>query len=108
MGDDRVTLGPDELGRLREAVRAAQGPRTSVPHREILGIGAATPGTTRLTVDYAATATLGMPLLVVRVPMALRPAPVMRRLSPREFEVAGLLAAGWANKEIAAHLGIRI
>lgn len=107
MDPDRPRLDPADLVRLREAIRDAGVPRESVPTREILAVQAATPADTSLTVDYAATETLGMPLLVVRIPIGPRPSPVLRRLTPREFEVAGLVAAGDANKEIAARLGIR-
>ena len=106
MDDEHAPLDDEELGRLGEAVRAAQGPRPSVPHREIVDLRAAVPGDARVTVDYAASATLGMPLLVVHVPAGPRPSPALRRLTPREFEVAGLVAAGWTNKEIGARLGI--
>ncbi len=106
MNDERAPLRDEELGRLRDAVLAAQGPRPSVPHREILDLQAAVPGDARVIIDYAASATLGMPLLVVQVPVGPHPSPALRRLTPREFEVAGLVAAGWTNKEIGARLGI--
>jgi DNA-binding NarL/FixJ family response regulator len=107
MDDEPALLDAAELRRLSDAVRAAQGPRPSIPHREILDLRAAAPRAARLTVDYAASATLGMPLLVVRVPVGPHPSAILRRLTRREFEVAGLVAAGWTNKEIGARLGIR-
>jgi DNA-binding NarL/FixJ family response regulator len=99
-------LDPPTLARLRTAVRAAQATGPTLPRAEVLAVHAATPPETRLTVDLAATAELGMPLLVVQVPIGPRPSPVLRALTPREFEVVGLVAAGFANKEIAVRLGV--
>lgn len=67
----------------------------------------AAPTDVGLTVDLEATEQLGMPLLVVRVPIGPRPSPVLRLLTPREFEVAGLVTLGLANKEIAARIGVK-
>ena len=107
MDRDHPNLDAKDLVRLRDAVRRAQGPRDSVPRAEVLAVHAATPSDARLTVDLAASETLGMPLLVVRVPIGPRPSPVMSSLTAREFEVAGLVAAGFANKEIGVRLGIQ-
>ncbi len=49
-----------------------------------------------------------MPLLIFRVPIGPRPSPALAALTPREFEVAGLVAAGLANKEIAGRLGVQV
>ena len=67
----------------------------------------AAPTDVGLTVDLEATEQLGMPLLVVRVPIGPRPSPVLLLLTPREFEVAGLVTLGLANKEIAARIGVK-
>lgn len=107
MADDDLHLNGADLVRLRDAIRHAQEPSGSVPRREVLDVHAAAPRNAGLTVDFAASEQLGMPLLVVRVPVGPKPSPVMRMLTPREFEVAGLVAAGYANKEIAQRLGIR-
>ena len=96
-----------ELSRLRDAVRRAARPHRALPRREVLDLHAAAPREAGLTVDFAASEELGMPLLVVRLPVGPRPSPVLASLTPREFEVAGLIAAGSANKEIGGRLGIR-
>lgn len=100
-------LDPDDLARLRDAVRRAQEPQPSVDHERVLAVHDAAPADAALTVDFAAAQELGMPLLVVRMPIAPRPSPILNALTPREFEVAGYVAGGLANKEIAARLGIR-
>ncbi len=96
-----------DLARLRDAVRDAQQPGAAIRRREVLAVHAAAPEGAGLTVDLEAAGELGMPLLVVRVPFEPRPSPVLLGLTRREFEVAGLVTAGLANKEIAARLGIR-
>jgi DNA-binding NarL/FixJ family response regulator len=78
-----------------------------MPRRAVVDVHAAAPRDGGLTVDFAASEALGMPLLVVRVPIGPRPSPALLRLTPREFEIAGLIATGAANKEIAGQLGIR-
>lgn len=58
----------------------------------------------RLLVDLEASKTLGFPLVVVDAPQPS----FLDRLSPREREVARLLAKGQSNKELAAALGISL
>lgn len=59
----------------------------------------------RVTIDLEATRALGFPLVVVHA--AARPA-FFEGLSPREREVALLLAKGRCNKDIAHDLGISL
>ena len=77
-------------------------------HAGDFGVHEASPIDASLTIDFEASADLGMPLLIFRVPIGPQPSPALAALTPREFEVAGLVAAGLANKEIAARLGVRI
>ncbi|GEM_PF-2049838 len=100
-------LASTDLHRLRDAVGRAGRPSDEIPRREILALHDAAPRDAGLTVDFEASEVLGMPLLVVRVPIGPRPSPVLASLTPREFEVAGLVAAGFANKEIALRLGVQ-
>jgi DNA-binding NarL/FixJ family response regulator len=65
--------------------------------------------TSGLTVDFGATRELGQPMVVVRVPSAaVVPSSTLNMLSPREREVAALVASGAANKEIARILGLTL
>ena len=96
-----------DLTRLRDAVKAAQVPGETIRRGDVLAVHDAAPAGFGLTVDLEAATELGMPLLVVRVPIRPRSSPQSLGLSPREFEVTELMASGLANKEIAARLGIR-
>src|SRR5438105_9925508 len=100
-------LGSDDLIRLRDAIRRAQDAQPSLDRERVLAIHDAAPTDAGLTVDFEAAKELGMPLLVVRMPIVPRPSPVLDVLTPREFEVAGYVAGGLANKEIAGRLGVR-
>ncbi len=61
-----------------------------------------------VTVDFEATAELGQPLVVLRVPDDPGSVVGLETLAPRELEVAGLIAAGLSNKQIASQLRLSL
>ncbi len=61
-----------------------------------------------VTVDFGATPELGQPLLVVRMPAAGPEMFSLQALTPREREVAALIADGLSNKQVAKRLGITV
>lgn len=98
----------EALERLREVleeVRATRG--ATIPRDVIARLGAALPEGVGVTIDFDAAAQLGHPLVVLR-PVTRAADPTFDALSPREREVAGLVAAGLRNKDIALALEITI
>jgi DNA-binding NarL/FixJ family response regulator len=90
-----------KLRRLVRGVVRKQG--RVVPVKELVDLAAADlPGT--VTIDVQATEELGMPLLV------LSPRGVGRLtvLTPREIEIAALIADGLLNKQIADRLRLTL
>ena len=61
-----------------------------------------------VTVDFEASRELGEPMIVVRLPVPLKPDVSLDALSPREREVAALVAEGLSNKEIGRRLFISL
>ena len=109
MSTARDIVDPNTLGQLRAIVRqlqASNGDGTSLS--EVVRLAREVQMDSGVTVDFAATPELGQPLLVVRVP-ATAPEPAnLQALTPREREVAALIAAGLSNKQIAKRLGITV
>ncbi len=105
-------LTAETLGYLRTLVRnVGPGPRAGIPLAEVLPVPASlTPGVA-LTVDFAAARELGHEIIILRVAApaaAPRPDPRLLGLSPREREIAALVAAGLSNKQIAARESIAL
>jgi two-component system, NarL family, nitrate/nitrite response regulator NarL len=100
-----LPLSDEALARLRVAVgnlRTHEG--GSLPHREIMALGASLGPNAQVTLDLRATETVGVPLLIVA---AFPPGSnLLNLLSPRESEVANLIALGLTNKAIAHRLSL--
>ena len=95
-------LNATQLKRLRAALEQA---RPTKPIEAMVAVAKAAPANARLTIDFAASGALGVPLIVLE---PRRPDFDGHGLTARECEVAELLAAGLRNREIAHRLGIAV
>lgn len=99
-------LDPERLRRLRELIQESQPePGNGLPLAHLAELATETESLGRVTIDYRATSDLGFPLVVLQP--GAKPADTLD-LSPREIDVARLIAEGLSNKEIAQRLGIAL
>jgi DNA-binding NarL/FixJ family response regulator len=96
-----MDLDADALGRLRDAVRQLD---TAASLAEVVQLTGDLTLRSGLTVDFTATRELGQPLVILRPATRAE----MAALTPREREIATLIAEGLTNKEIAARLGLTL
>jgi len=93
-----------DLTQLRSTVDALMSQRQTVPFQALVAT-AALCRETRLTMDLAASAQVGFPIVVLereREPI------FWAKLTSREREVARLIARGQCNKDIARTLGLSV
>lgn len=98
-----------ELQRLREAVKTVRSaPRDSLPLNGLVTLATSRPADVAITIDFEASRDLGHELIVVHMPAPPSPSSddVLGVLSSREREIAGCIASGLKNKEIAVRLSI--
>ncbi|MEO0602825.1 MAG: LuxR C-terminal-related transcriptional regulator [Myxococcota bacterium] len=100
-------LSREALEALREALGVMARDATLASAAPALArVSALLPEGMGLTIDFRATETLGQPMVVLRPSRALPE--VFAALTPRELEVAGLVAVGLRNRDIALALGIGV
>lgn len=98
----------ERLTRALAMVRPAQQPGATLASlaTELAEVSRLLPTGLGLTIDFRAAETLGHPLIVVRPSRELDPC--FTELTPRERQVAGLVASGLRNRDIAVALGISV
>lgn len=94
----------DQLRAALAEVQRCQG--RGVPRDVLARLGAALPAGTAMTIDFDAAEVLGHPVVILRPSGQADPA--FAELSPREREVAGFVATGLRNKDIALALGLSV
>jgi DNA-binding NarL/FixJ family response regulator len=105
-----TTLDQADLGQLRDIVRQLQASNSDgTSLAEVVKFARDLQLRSGITVDFEATPQLGQPLVVVRMPSGPPlPGASLQALSPREREVAALVADGLSNKQIAGRMRITV
>jgi DNA-binding NarL/FixJ family response regulator len=101
-----LKLNQDTMAELREIVQKLHANGGPVPFQELIALGSQPELRDKgVTVDLESSETLGSPLVVLH---NLPTASPIQGLSPRESEVASLIAEGLSNKEIAERLFLSV
>ena len=100
-----MKLSPQTLAQIRDAVREVKQSGRGA-HASLTKLADMLPAGMGLTLDFEAQATLGQPLVVLR--QRGQADARFDKLSEREREVAGLVATGLRNKDIALAFGITV
>ena len=112
MSVDAEIVDPATLGQLRAIVRRLQASNndgTGTSLTEVVKLARKVQVNSGITVDFEAMPELGLPLVVVRMPAGPWLAGAsLQALTPREREVAALIADGLSNKQIARRLAITV
>jgi DNA-binding CsgD family transcriptional regulator len=108
MRENTPDLDRGQLVRLRSVAEALHRDGPSVPLQQLLGLARDVRLDAGVTIDFGASSSLGLPMVVLRVPSGDQPAPCIAALSPREREVAALVADGLSNKQIARRLALAV
>jgi DNA-binding NarL/FixJ family response regulator len=105
-----TTLDQADLGQLRAVVRGLQASNAAgTSLAEVVKLARDLQLRSGITVDFEATPELGQPLVVVRMPSGPPlPGASLHALTPREREVAALVADGLSNKQIANRMRITV
>ena len=106
-----MKLDRSQLASLSAALRAVKSSESgTIPRAALARLAAALPAGIGMTIDFDAGDVLGHPIVVLR-PISLEQqvglAP-FADLTPREREVAGFVATGLRNKDIAIALDISL
>lgn len=103
------SLDTDALARLRKLVGAMHDNNgRAVPMKQLLNLASDVQLDAGITIDFAASAELGQPMVVLRQGSTPQPADCLSSLSPRERDVVALVADGLSNKQIAMRLFIAL
>lgn len=109
MAEPGAPLDSNTLRKVHELVEAMQDQHgRGVPRKKLVDLAGDDAVRAGLTVHVDPTGVLANPLVVLRVPAEDEPSACFRALTPRELEVAKLVAQGHRNRDIAVLLCLSV